>query len=184
MDFKKFQEEAKKTDIHPSNDPDGLAIPILGLLGEAGNLATVYKKYLRDGIPWDSNKKFIQQELGDILWYVSTIATHCGFNLNEIAELNLNRIEKRYGHEENRWNDDQVKIPLDIDFPETERFPRKLKFLFEECSQENGNNTVTMTLVYAEPNLFPNGSLESESGRRKGFTLGSPLTDKGAALLR
>ena len=177
MDFRSFQEGAKKTDMHPSTDPDGLVIPILGLLGEAGNLATVYKKYLRDGIPWESNRNFIQQELGDLLWYVSTIATHCNLDLDEIARLNLSRAENRYGYNDERWSDERITAPLDHGFPDTERFPRKMQFLFEEGYRADREKIVTMTLVNAEPNFFPDGATKTQLGKQLGFTLGSPLTN-------
>jgi NTP pyrophosphatase (non-canonical NTP hydrolase) len=177
MDFRSFQENAKTTDMHPSNDPDSLTIPILGLLGEAGSLATAYKKYLRDGMPWESNKNFIQQELGDLLWYISTIATHCDLDLDKIAQLNLSRTESRYGYNLQQWRDKFDVVSLDKDFPETERFPRKMQFLFEEKCLGDGEKTVTMTLVAAEPNYFPEGAIQAESEKKLGFTLGSPLTN-------
>jgi NTP pyrophosphatase (non-canonical NTP hydrolase) len=177
MNFKTFQDHAKKTDMHPSIDPDSLAIPILGLLGEAGSLATAYKKYLRDGVPWESNKSFIQQELGDLLWYISTIATHCNLDLDEIAKINLDRTDSRYGANWPHWDDERVAKSLDEDFPATEKFPRKMQFLFEESSRRDGEKIVAMTLVFAEPNIFSTGVIQNESGKIKGFTLGSPLTN-------
>jgi NTP pyrophosphatase (non-canonical NTP hydrolase) len=177
VDFKAFQESAEKTDMHPSSDPKELMIPMLGLLGEAGSLATVYKKYLRDGIPWDSNRDFIQQELGDLLWYVATIATHCNLDLDEIARLNLDRIESRYGDNDQRGDDERITVSLDDGFPGTERFPLKMKFHFQEDDREDGEKIVKTTLVNAEPNHFPNGATERENRKKLGFTLGSPLTN-------
>src|SRR5262249_48644880 len=49
MDLNTYQERAKQTDHYPATDEKGMMIPLLGMSGEAGQLLTEYKKYLRDG---------------------------------------------------------------------------------------------------------------------------------------
>lgn len=151
-------------------------IAILGLLGESGSLTTVYKKYLRDNILWDSNRDFIQQELGDVLWYLATIATHCELDLDKIAQLNLNRIKNRYGDNDQRGDDERITV-LDDNFPDTEKFPRKMQFLFKEGLRGDEEKIVEITLVSAEPNHFPEGANEKENRKKLGFTIGDPLTN-------
>ena len=49
MDFSQYQQAALKTDQPPASGTDPVIVPLLGLLGEAGSVATVYKKRMRDG---------------------------------------------------------------------------------------------------------------------------------------
>ena len=49
MDFGEYQQAALKTDQPPAPGTDPVTVPLLGLLGEAGSVATVYKKRMRDG---------------------------------------------------------------------------------------------------------------------------------------
>ena len=75
-------------------------IPLLGLAGEAGQLLSEYKKRLRDG---PSHVRFVdrvREELGDILWYVSNVASKYGLALEDIAEANLAKTRARFGNEQ------------------------------------------------------------------------------------
>lgn len=49
MDFSQYQQAALKTDQPPTDGTDPVTVPLLGLLGEVGSVATVYKKRMRDG---------------------------------------------------------------------------------------------------------------------------------------
>jgi NTP pyrophosphatase (non-canonical NTP hydrolase) len=102
MDMRTYQECARKTD-QTSRTAAGevagpeMVIPLLGLAGEVGELLSEYKKYLRDG---ESHKLFserISEELGDLLWYVSNVATKFGLDLGEIAAQNLAKCRDRWG---------------------------------------------------------------------------------------
>jgi len=61
--------------------------PVLGLVGEAGEVAEKIKKVLRDneGKIEEEQKKEIKKELGDVLWYLSQLATELGLSLTDIA---------------------------------------------------------------------------------------------------
>ena len=80
-------------DVSPSVD----TYCVLGLLGEAGELADKIKKIFRDqgGVVRPEDRAAIMLELGDILWYWSQIAT--GFNLteDEIKAANMTKILDR-----------------------------------------------------------------------------------------
>ena len=79
-----YQEKAKATDQRAPDDEQGLVIALLGLVGEAGSLLTEYKKRLRDGEAHQGFFAQVGEELGDLLWYLATIATRCGLTLEDI----------------------------------------------------------------------------------------------------
>lgn len=70
---------------------------ILGLGGEAGEVQEKFKKILRDhqGVLTASDAEEIIKELGDVLWYVSTIADLLGSSLEEVALRNNEKLASR-----------------------------------------------------------------------------------------
>lgn len=69
----------------------------LGLAGESGEVANKIKKVIRDnnGIVTPEIREAIIEELGDIEWYISEIATALGVNLGEIFDGNVKKISSR-----------------------------------------------------------------------------------------
>lgn len=98
MDFNQYQSEASKTALYPRR-LNNLEYPTLGLTGEAGEVANIVKKIQRDhdGILSDEIKVKLQDELGDVLWYISACADELGLTLEEIAAFNVNKLAKRHG---------------------------------------------------------------------------------------
>lgn len=99
MDFNEYQKQALVTDSSVGSDTvssDFFAIA-LGLMSEAGEVGEKLKKiYWHKKGAWDEeDKKAIAKELGDVLWYVSSLATHTGAKLSDIAEANLAKLQKR-----------------------------------------------------------------------------------------
>ncbi|HHY67879.1 MAG TPA: nucleoside triphosphate pyrophosphohydrolase family protein [Alicyclobacillus sp.] len=70
----------------------------MGLAGESGEVIDEVKKHLFQG--HQLNKRKIAEELGDVLWYVCLVAHSLGFSLDEVAEMNLRKLHRRYpkGH--------------------------------------------------------------------------------------
>lgn len=67
---------------------------ILGLSGETGECADIYKKYMFQGHEFD--REAMKAELGDVLWYVAELASGLGVTLEEIAAGNIEKLRKRY----------------------------------------------------------------------------------------
>lgn len=90
MTFLDYQIISRKTWL--SNEYD-TARSVLGLVGEAGEVAEKYKKSLRgDGaIDVDDLKK----ELGDCAYYLARVADNFGINLNEVLQLNIDKLNDR-----------------------------------------------------------------------------------------
>ena len=96
MEFDSYQIKARKTAIYPDLGSNNI-YPTLGLVGEAGEVAEKVKKVLRDknGIFDIESKEAIKKELGDVLWYLSNLCTEFNFSLNDVAKLNLEKLEIR-----------------------------------------------------------------------------------------
>jgi len=95
LTFHEYQEFAKTTAIYPKEFAGNY--PILGLVGEAGELANKYKKIIRDknNKPELSDLIALAEELGDVLWYCAALANDIGFDLEEIASLNIKKLKSR-----------------------------------------------------------------------------------------
>ena len=96
MELNEYQSKSRQTALYPNvgNNP---IYPTLGLSGEAGEVAEKVKKILRDkeGVFDFDSKEAIKLELGDVLWYVSQLSSELGYDLNEVAEANLNKLINR-----------------------------------------------------------------------------------------
>lgn len=66
----------------------------MGLAGEVGEVVDYLKKVCFHGHQLDTDK--LAEELGDLLWYIATIANTASLNLSWIAEQNIKKLKKRY----------------------------------------------------------------------------------------
>lgn len=90
-DMDKYQHEAMRT---AGNRTDDLACHALGVAGEAGEVADLFKKHLFHGHALDVGKA--TKELGDVLWYVAVLAQRIGVPLSEVADANVAKLRARY----------------------------------------------------------------------------------------
>jgi len=70
---------------------------VLGLSDESGEVLGKFKKLLRDkrGVLTDADKAEIIKELGDVLWYISTVSHLLGSSLDEVARKNNEKLLSR-----------------------------------------------------------------------------------------
>jgi len=66
----------------------------LGITGEAGECADIIKKHMFHGHPLD--KEALAKELGDVCWYIAVTAHLIGYELEDIMELNIYKLNTRY----------------------------------------------------------------------------------------
>jgi len=100
ISFNEYQEQAKKTAIYPESGDgsyNSLAYAVLGLTNEAGEVAGKVKKIWRDefGELFDHRRAEIASEAGDVLWYLSAVATELGVTLESLAAANLAKLQDR-----------------------------------------------------------------------------------------
>jgi NTP pyrophosphatase (non-canonical NTP hydrolase) len=101
MNFNEYQSAIEKFDVFSEqsgdlNNPSFIA-KILGLSGEAGEVAEKFKKIYRDkdGVLTDEDKVQIAKELGDVLWYAATISRYLGIPFEDIARQNIDKLTAR-----------------------------------------------------------------------------------------
>lgn len=94
MNAKEYQKQAKRTVNSSLNKEELIKNFCLGLGGESGEILDLFKKNLFHGHELDETK--IKHELGDVLWYVVNIASVLGFDIEDIMEMNIDKLQKRY----------------------------------------------------------------------------------------
>ncbi len=118
MTFKEYQDQANATAAFPDliirpdtnnseyenivasvKEAESLSFlyPALGLAGESGEALEKIKKILRDdnGVVTDEKREAIKKELGDVIWYWATLCTEFGFDCEEVAQGNLDKLYDR-----------------------------------------------------------------------------------------
>ena len=96
MKLNDYQDIASKTAAYPKEV--GLSYVTLGLTGEAGEIANKVKKIYRDngGVITEDIKNSLAKEVGDVLWYVAMLSRELGFSLEDIAQMNIDKLSRRY----------------------------------------------------------------------------------------
>jgi len=94
VDFDEYQSVSKATQVYPNEAK--IIYPVLGLVGEAGEVANKVKKLLRgDHELTQEIKAAIADEMGDQLWYLAALASDLELNLEEIARANIDKLADR-----------------------------------------------------------------------------------------
>ena len=104
MEINEYQKMALETAVYPKEFKT--IYPALGMNVEAGEVADKVKKVLRDSevivrdgsvaiILPDAKREELAKEVGDVLWYVATMAYDLGYTLEEIATMNYQKLKSR-----------------------------------------------------------------------------------------
>jgi len=94
IDLKDYSKFNDSVDMYPESIKP--VIYILGLVGELGEFCNKYKKIFRDhGGQLEKRQKDFALELGDIGWYFERLSSFMGYSLEEIIEMNREKLESR-----------------------------------------------------------------------------------------
>jgi NTP pyrophosphatase (non-canonical NTP hydrolase) len=90
MNFDEYQAKAMEFRLESADQ----AYVTFGLVGEVGELYGYFAKTIRDS---DSTVDIthVKKELGDILWFISALASDMGLSLQMIADANILKLTLR-----------------------------------------------------------------------------------------
>jgi NTP pyrophosphatase (non-canonical NTP hydrolase) len=96
MTFEEYQKLSRQTAFYPDAG-NNYIYPLLGLNGETGEVAEKFKKIIRDknGVISAEDKIEISKELGDVLWYLAQIASELKLPLEDVAAMNIKKLQDR-----------------------------------------------------------------------------------------
>jgi len=78
-------------------DVPHLLTAALGLTAESGEFTEVVKKIILQGKPYNEDNVFhMKRELGDICWYIAQACMALDTTFDEIIEMNVDKLKKRY----------------------------------------------------------------------------------------
>ena len=95
MKVNEYQAAALTTAVYPEDKR--IIYPALGMCGEAGEVADKVKKVIRDNAQdfTAEKKREIAKEIGDVLWYCAVLSHDLGFTLEELAQMNIDKLQSR-----------------------------------------------------------------------------------------
>ncbi|SNS90324.1 NTP pyrophosphatase, house-cleaning of non-canonical NTPs [Asanoa hainanensis] len=96
MELDDYQRGALRTAARRDRKNELLHL-VLGLVGESGEVAEKFKKWVRDQDSDESriDRADIGKELGDVLWYLAVLADYLDLSLDDIAKNNLAKLASR-----------------------------------------------------------------------------------------
>lgn len=161
MELREFAARASETDR--TTDPDrGLQIVLHGIAGEAGSVVSEAKKWFREGSPPVGLAGRVEEELGDLLWYIAAAANRLSLDLDAVADKSLKKAALNFAAE--------LPPPstYDVGWPDSQRLPRQMSVRFVE--DDSGSVPVVR--------MEPLGELaERVKAQRERKQLGDPLDD-------
>jgi NTP pyrophosphatase (non-canonical NTP hydrolase) len=88
LTIRAYEIQARSTDQRA--DGASLAFTMLGLFGETGSLLSEVKKKQRDKVSYEGYADAVVEELGDVLWYLTALASRAQLSVTNIA-FNVSR---------------------------------------------------------------------------------------------
>ena len=97
MTFEEYQKQAPTTLVAYPDELMDKTIMVLGIAGEASEIAEKWKKLLayRHGEITEDDLQEMGKEVGDVLWYLTVFADKLGLSMQDIAAANLEKLASR-----------------------------------------------------------------------------------------
>jgi len=94
LELNEYQALAQRTSRKDISPDDHLMNAMLGLAGETGECCDLVKKcFFQDGRDIRAD---LMDELGDCMWYIVEAVSAMDWTLEEVAQHNIEKLEKRY----------------------------------------------------------------------------------------
>ena len=95
-DFIAFSDRVVSLDQKGANI-ERLLTGAVGINSEGGEIMEIVKKLIFQGKKWDDETIFhLKRELGDVLWYVTQCLIALDVSIDEIVDMNVDKLKKRY----------------------------------------------------------------------------------------
>ena len=103
-DFIAFSDRVVSLDGKGANI-ERLLTGAVGINSEGGEIMEIVKKLIFQGKPWNDETTYhLKRELGDVMWYVMQCLIALDTPLEEIVEMNIDKLKARYpGGEFDAW---------------------------------------------------------------------------------
>lgn len=94
MEIKEYCEKVENTRARLVNIGADNVHMLFGMLTEIGELTDAFKKQMAYGkdVDWVN----VKEEVGDLMWYIAGFCNINGFDLEEILETNVKKLQARY----------------------------------------------------------------------------------------
>lgn len=93
MHLNEYQEQAKRFINQKLTFDEVLCHSLFGMCSELGELHGLYQKLYQGH---EFSEQHAKKELGDVLWMIAEYATVMGWDLDDVAQTNLDKLNKRY----------------------------------------------------------------------------------------
>lgn len=91
--FHEFQLDARRTQKAEWNDTDRLNHALRGLAAEVGEINSIFQKQMQGHAVCQQD---VEEEIGDVLWFLCELADTHGIELGEVARQNMVKRLVRY----------------------------------------------------------------------------------------
>jgi NTP pyrophosphatase (non-canonical NTP hydrolase) len=96
MNIEQYQIEVART-CATSDPAETIKLALVGVIGEFGEVADPLKKVLWGGHVLDEATMIhLQEEIGDVCWYLATLCNALGISLDETLRRNIEKLYRRY----------------------------------------------------------------------------------------
>ena len=97
LDYAALLTRMNKLELEDDCNLSQLLTAAFGLAAESGEFTEVVKKIILQGKPYNEDNVFhMKRELGDICWYIAQACMALDTTFDEIIEMNVEKLKKRY----------------------------------------------------------------------------------------
>lgn len=90
-----YQDLASRTINQKLSDQELELHALHGMVGEIGEIHSIYQKTYQ-GHDIAEQHEHLQKEVGDLLWFVAEYCTACGWWIEDIMQMNIDKLRARY----------------------------------------------------------------------------------------
>ena len=94
MTGNEYQKLASRTISEDMTRADQEYHALHGMVGEIGELHSIYQKRYQGH--YETTSEHRMKEVGDLLWFIAEYCTACGWDLEDVMTMNIDKLRARY----------------------------------------------------------------------------------------